>query len=99
MRFGWTEERFWSATPAELSDYLSEYQKIQESEIYRTKAASWWTAMLSRSQKIPAFDAWMNNKPDSRALKGEEAEERKQEFDDFASRIAKLQEEGELSLG
>ena len=99
VRLGWTSERFWRATPAEINSYMTELAEEKESEVQLARAQAYWTAVLSRAKDIPTFDKWMSKPKKARALHGEEAELRQAEYDDFASRLSEAMKEGTQSDG
>ena len=93
---GWSEELFWSTTPAELNQAAREYGKVKQEEAELAKSAAYWTAALARAKDIPSYDHWMNPPKPARVLEGEEAAQRQQEHDELEARMrAWQQQEGD----
>lgn len=86
-------------TPAEFNEYAAEYGTVQQHAFETAKAASYWTAVLGRAERLPSFEDWMNPPKPLRNLEGDEAEERLAEHNLLVKRFAKLKAEKEQSDG
>lgn len=82
---GLTEEQFWKTTPAEYNSFVGEHLKAEKSKVELARATAYWTAVLGRVKDMPSFDRWMSPPKPAKALVGDEAEEKRRDFEEIVA--------------
>lgn len=75
---GMTAEAFWRATPKEASLTIEAAGWRSEQQDKRAAWTAWLTAKLTRAKRMPSWKRLMGE-PETKVLKGEELERRRQE--------------------
>lgn len=85
---GWSFERYWDATPAEVIETLAAVGEVRRREQRSRVEQAWLTAVLSRAAKVPPLaellgDAVERPKPEAVPVEG---------TPEYEARVARMRE-------